>query len=121
MFGVVGDFGGGLINWFALNWIPLGKYHFNTYLAQVIIGLIFSAIWYFLFKFLIEKYNLKTPGRESDDDDAKLYSKKEYNDMKEKGVSKDDSKKNKNAEKAESFLALLGGRENIEDVTNCAN
>lgn len=121
MFGVVGDFGGGLINWFALNWIPLGKYHFNTYLAQVIIGLIFSAIWYFLFKFLIEKYNLKTPGRESDEEEAKLYSKNEYKEMKEKDASKEDSKRNnKNAEKAELFLMLLGGKENIEDVTNCA-
>jgi PTS system arbutin-like IIC component len=41
--------------------------------------------------------------------------------MKEKDVSKEGSKKkNKNAEKAESFLMLLGGKENIEDVTNCA-
>lgn len=120
MFGVVGDFGGGLINWFALNWIPLGKYHFNTYLAQVIIGLIFSAIWYFLFKFLIEKFNLKTPGRESDDEEAKLYTKKEYKEMKDQVSATEGTDKNKNAVKAELFLAALGGKENIQDVTNCA-
>ncbi|MBU3109996.1 alpha-glucoside-specific PTS transporter subunit IIBC [Clostridium lacusfryxellense] len=127
-FGVVGDFGGGLINWFALNWIPLGKYHLNTYIIQVIIGLIFSAIWYFVFVFLIRKFNFKTPGRESDDEEAKLYSKKEYKEMKEqeKGdlskTSKTNSKKSKNAnsEKAALFLEALGGKDNIEDVTNCA-
>lgn len=114
--GVVGDFGGGIINWLAVNWIPLGKFHFNTYLTQVIIGVIFTAIWYFVFKFLIEKMDLKTPGRETDSEEAKLYSKKEYTEMKE-----EKSKKvNKNAVKAELFLELLGGKENIEDITNCA-
>jgi alpha-glucoside PTS system EIICB component len=123
--GVVGDFGGGLIKWFAINWIPLGKYHFNTYLTQVIIGLIFIPIWYFIFKFLIEKFDFKTPGRESDDEEAKLYSKKEYNAMKDQekvgSIEGSKAKKlNQNAIKAELFLQLLGGKENIEDVTNCA-
>lgn len=122
-FGVVGDFGGGLINWFALNWIPLGKYHLNTYITQVVIGLIFSAIWYFVFVFLIEKFNFKTPGRENDDEEAKLYSKNEYKEM--KGQEKDDLSKGSKAEnsntiKAKRFLESLGGKENIEDVTNCA-
>lgn len=122
-FGVVGDFGGGLINWFALNWIPLGRYHYNTYITQVVIGLIFSAIWYFLFKFLIEKFNLKTPGRESDDEEAKLYSKNEYKEMKEQdkgNLAEGPKVKNSNATKAALFLEALGGKENIEDVTNCA-
>lgn len=117
VFGVVGDFGGGIINWFAVNWIPLGRFHFNTYLTQVIIGIIFSAIWYFVFKFLIEKMDLKTPGRETDSEETKLYSKKEYNDMKENAKSK---KSNQHAVKAASFLEFLGGKENIVDVTNCA-
>lgn len=122
-FGVVGDFGGGLINWFALNWIPLGKYHLNTYITQVVIGLIFSAIWYFVFVFLIKKFNFKTPGRESDDEESKLYSKKEYKDMKEQGkdvLTKTSKVKNSNAVKAAVFLEALGGKDNIEDVTNCA-
>ena len=122
-FGVVGDFGGGLINWFALNWIPLGKYHLGTYITQVIIGLIFSVIWYFLFVFLIEKFNFKTPGRESEEEESKLYSKKEYHAMKdqEKGeIARESVATNANAEKAALFLVALGGKENIEDVTNCA-
>ncbi|MDF2578417.1 MAG: system alpha-glucoside-specific transporter subunit, partial [Chlamydiales bacterium] len=75
-----------------------------------------SAIWYFVFKYLIEKMDLKTPGRETDEEETKLYSKKEYLDMKD-GNGK---KLNKNAIKATLFLELLGGKENIEDVTNCA-
>jgi PTS system arbutin-like IIC component len=122
-FGVVGDFGGGLINWFALNWIPLGSYHLNTYITQVVIGLIFSAIWYFVFVFLIEKFNFKTPGRENDDEEAKLYSKNEYKAMKgqAKGSSSEGLKaESSNTIKARLFLESLGGKENIEDVTNCA-
>ncbi|WP_111836002.1 PTS transporter subunit EIIC [Actinomyces bovis] len=36
----------------------------------VILGLIYAAIYYFLFRFLITKLNFKTPGREDDDTDA---------------------------------------------------
>ena len=41
-FGVVGNMGGGLLDFIATNWIPLGQNHWMTYVAQVIIGLIFQ-------------------------------------------------------------------------------
>ena len=47
-FGVVGNMGGGLLDFIATNWIPLGQNHWMTYVAQVVIGLIFSGI-YFLY------------------------------------------------------------------------
>lgn len=120
-FGVVGDFGGGIINWLAVNWIPLGKNHYATYITQVIIGVIFAAIWYFVFVYLIEKLDLKTPGRESDEEEAKLFSKREYNEKKVLEKEEPTVKKvNQNAVKAALFLESLGGKENIEDVTNCA-
>ncbi len=34
------------------------------------IGLIYAAIYYFLFRFVIRKWNLRTPGREEDGDTA---------------------------------------------------
>ena len=34
--------GGGLLDFIATNWIPLGQNHWMTYVAQVIIGLIFQ-------------------------------------------------------------------------------
>jgi PTS system N-acetylglucosamine-specific IIC component len=34
------------------------------------IGLAYAAIYYFLFRFVIRKWNLRTPGREDDTDAA---------------------------------------------------
>ncbi|WP_448759760.1 PTS transporter subunit EIIC [Actinomyces oricola] len=36
----------------------------------VVIGLVYGAIYYFLFRFLIARFGFKTPGREEDDADA---------------------------------------------------
>ncbi|MDV4150438.1 alpha-glucoside-specific PTS transporter subunit IIBC [Clostridium sp. AL.422] len=108
--GVVGNFSNGLIEWSALNWIPLFKYHASTYITQIIIGLIFILIYFFVFRFLILKFNFKTPGREEEDESSKLYTKADF---KEK-------QKNSGSEKARLFLEALGGKDNIADVTNCA-
>ncbi|CQR23719.1 PTS system transporter subunit IIBC [Streptococcus varani] len=118
--GVVGDFGGGLINWFFVNWLPLGQNHYMTYVTQVILGLVFGAIWYFLFVFLIRKFDFKTPGREDDDEETKLYSKSEYMEKKADKVVTTTKAKSPAVEQAEAYLTLLGGAENIQDVTNCA-
>ena len=34
----------------------------------VIVGLIYAVIYYFLFSFLIKKFNFHTPGREEEED-----------------------------------------------------
>ena len=36
----------------------------------LLIGLVYFAVYYFLFRFLILKFNFKTPGREEDDVDS---------------------------------------------------
>ncbi len=123
--GITGNFSSGLINWLALNWLPLGQNHWQQYLLQVGIGLVFSFIWFVVFRFMIIKMNLPTPGREADDEEVKLVSKKEYNATKNGEGTENDPKedivvKGGDAAKAESFLSLLGGKENIVDVTNCA-
>lgn len=111
-FGLSGNFGGGLIDWAALNWIPLFKYHSNTYITQIIIGLIFTGIYFFVFRFLIRKFNFKTPGREDENEETKLYTKADYKNKK--------SEESTQLSKAALFLDALGGNENIVDVTNCA-
>jgi len=110
-FGVSGNFGGGLIEWASLNWLPFFKYHSGTYITQIVIGLCFTAIYFFVFRFLILKFNFLTPGREEDDKEAKLYTKSDY---------KEKKSNSSNDMKAASFLEALGGSENIQDVTNCA-
>ena len=70
----------------------------------VVQGLVFFVIYYVIFKFAIEKFNLKTPGREEDDDTVE-----------EKGASKVTS----NTELAAALLPLLGGKSNIVNIDNC--
>src|SRR5699024_11259088 len=62
-FGVTGTFGGGLLEFLSLNWIPLFNNHGGVYIRQIIIGIIFFFIYFFIFKFLIEKFDIKTQGR----------------------------------------------------------
>lgn len=112
--GVVGDFGGGIINWISLNWLPLGMYHYKTYIIQVVLGIIFAGLWFVIFTFLIRKFDLKTPGREEGDEEVKLVTKSEY--MEAKGGKK----LSKAAQQAAQFMELVGGPENVQDVTNCA-
>lgn len=126
-FGVVGNFGSGLIVWVAQNWIPLFKYHANTYVIQIVIGLCFTAIYFFVFRYAIIKLKLKTPGREDDGDEAKMYTKAEYKKRKAKnkeskalGEAADGVVAVQKESMAKLFLDALGGKENIQDVTNCA-
>ena len=118
-FGVVGYFGGGLIEWVTLNWLPLFKYHAGTYLLQIGIGIIFTAIYFFVFRFAILKYNLATPGREQGDEESKLYTKADYKAKKGEAVGAKTGKVLQGGP-AVQFLQALGGKENIADVTNCA-
>ncbi|MDF2564439.1 MAG: system, alpha-glucoside-specific subunit [Massilibacillus sp.] len=117
LFGVVGSFGGGLIDALVQNWIPLFKYHSATYIMQIVVGLCFTAIYYFVFRYLIVKNDYKTPGRTEDDAEDKLYSKAEY---KAKIAMEGTMNVDERDIKAAVFLEALGGKENIKDVTNCA-
>lgn len=66
-------------------------------------------LYYFIFKFIIKKWDLNTPGRK--DDEAKLMSKKEYQAL------KNDSAK---STLETQIVTALGGAENIVGITNCA-
>lgn len=121
MFGVVGSFGGGLIDAFVQNWIPLFSYHEGTYITQMVVGLCFTAIYFFVFRYLIQKNDYKTPGRTDDDEEDKLYSKAEYKaKVALETAGAVNMKLDERDLKAKVFLDALGGRDNIKDVTNCA-
>lgn len=114
MVGVVGNFAGGLIEFIAINWIPMGGAYYMTYVKQIIVGIVFIGIYYIVFKTVILKFDIKTPGREDGEEETKFYSKADY---KEKTGS---GKGNSFTQRAQDFLDELGGAGNIEDVTNCA-
>ena len=113
-FGVVGQFDGGLINFLSMNWIPLWANHWHTWMIQIGIGLIFSVIYFFVFKLMIQHFNYATPGREAEGEDTVLINKKEY---KEKTGN---NSSNPYIERAQAYLEGLGGSGNIEDMTSCA-
>ncbi len=119
MIGLSGDFGAGLINFLTLNWLPLGSNYWFIYLLQIVIGLGFSVIYFIVFKYLILKYDFKTPGRE-DEEEVKFYTKKEY---KERNLRAKESQFNKDMEDNEidyQLIAAFGGIDNIVSISNCA-
>ena len=124
--GLSGNFGGGLIDAFVQNWIPLFSYHYMTYITQIGIGLCFTAIYFFVFRAVIRFKDYKTPGRTDDDVEDKLFTKADYK-AKQAGAagadaaaSASDMKLDERDLKAKVFLEGLGGPANIKDVTNCA-
>ncbi|WP_416325126.1 alpha-glucoside-specific PTS transporter subunit IIBC [[Eubacterium] hominis] len=110
LLGVVGVLSGGLIEMSALNFIPLMANHWQTYLTLLVVGLIFTGIYFVIFRFLILKFDFKTPGREEDDQEITFHNKQDF---KEKQAMSKDSL-------AQRILDALGGKDNIQDVTNCA-
>jgi len=120
-FGITGLMTGGLIEIASNNWIPLFSSHGSTYLLQIGIGLVFTFIYYIVFRTLILKLNIATPGREQDSESGtKLYSKKDFKDKQEGKKLASSNGGAGFSDKALSFLEALGGAENIEDVMNCA-
>ncbi len=85
----------------------------TSWIWVVIIGVIYAVVYYFLFKLMITKFNYITPGRESDDEETKLYTRKDYNAKMGKGVSPKDYI-------SALILKGLGGKENISDLDCCA-
>ena len=122
--GLSGNFGGGLIDCFVQNWIPLFSYHYATYLMQIAVGLCFTAIYFFVFRFVIQLKDYKTPGRTDDGVEDKLFTKADYK-AKQAGTAgaaaaAPGMKLDERDVKARAFLDGLGGAANIKDVTNCA-
>lgn len=84
----------------------------------VVVGLIYAVVYYFVFYFMITKMNLKTPGREPDDVEPKLYRRSDVNEAKVAKVKSAD----KRASDVVSAMILkgLGGKDNLSDVDCCA-
>ncbi len=102
-------FSGGLIDLFLFG-ILQGNAK-TSWLRIIPAGIIYFLLYYFIFTFLIKKYNLKTPGREDDDTETKLYTKADVNAAKASSSSNSVSAR---------IIQGLGGKENISDIDCCA-
>ncbi len=117
--GVGMTFSGGLID-LTLFGILQGNAKTN-WIYIVLVGIAYFFVYYFLFKFLINKFNIKTPGREDEDEETKLYTRADLN-------AKNKAKKSAANESAQAstdpvsalITAGLGGKTNIVDLDSCA-
>jgi len=117
MCGVVGNMGGGLLDQFLpQNWIPMFHNHASMMFIQIGIGLAFTCIYFVVFRTLILRFNLKTPGRE--ESEIKLYSKADYQ-VSRSQTTAAATKETKQGQAA-GILEALGGTGNILSVNNCA-
>ena len=97
-------FSAGFVDFFLSSKLPLAS---QPYML-IVQGLIFAVIYYVIFRFLITKFNLKTPGRE------------------EGSPEEDEASETTVASGAERFSVLgaqiyegLGGRDNVTSIDNC--
>lgn len=81
----------------------------------VVVGLFYAVIYYFVFYFMITKFNFKTPGREADDEETKLYTRKDMNARKEAAAAESGFDR-----VSALILKGLGGKANLSDVDCCA-
>ena len=111
-------FSGGLLDFFLFG-ILQGNAK-TSWIRVIPVGIIYFFLYYFIFKFMIKKFDFKTPGREDDDVETKLYTKADVNARKEaqngaafEGASSEDAL-------SEMITRGLGGKKNIADVDCCA-
>lgn len=114
--GVGMTFSGGVID-LTLFGILQGNAKTN-WLMIPLVGIGYFFLYFFLFRFLILKKNYRTPGRELEDGDVKLYTRADY-DAKKKAR---EGTRAARAEDAVSALILegLGGKDNILSLDCCA-
>jgi len=114
--GVGMTFSGGAIDLFLFG-ILQGNAKTN-WIYVVIVGIFYFAVYYFLFRFLILKFNFKTPGREDDTEETKLYTRADVN------ARKDQTGNTGEVGTADETSVLitrgLGGKANISDLDCCA-
>ncbi|MDO4943138.1 MAG: glucose PTS transporter subunit IIA [Lachnospiraceae bacterium] len=88
----------------------------TNWIMIVIVGIIYFFLYYAIFKFLILRLNLKTPGREDDGEVTRLYTKKH---MQAKRARKDYNKI-KDQELTIMISRALGGKDNFYNLDCCA-
>ncbi len=108
--GVGLTFSGGLID-LTLFGIMQGNAK-TSWLWIPVVGVVYFIVYYFVFSFMIRKFNYKTPGR--DDSEIKLYTRADVNARKEAGAQSSG-----NDELSAQIVAGLGGKDNIADVDCC--
>ena len=115
-------FSGGLIDFSLFGLLPAGAGVPTKWFMVLLVGAVYAVVYYFLFSLIIKKFNLKTPGRDENEEETKLYTKADYqqkNGGSEVAAASTGGAKGEIAEKAPAVLEALGGPENIVSVDAC--
>jgi len=106
--GVGMTFSGGVIDLFLFG-VLQGNEKTN-WLMIPLVGVFYFIVYFLLFRFLIQKRNYLTPGREEDDSETKLYTRADFNAKKQKA----------DAGISQLILEGLGGADNLAGLDCCA-
>ena len=82
----------------------------------VIVGIVYFVVYYFVFSWMIRKFDYKTPGRD-DSEEVKLYTRQDVNARK---AGQQGAQLSAEDEVSRQICAGLGGKKNISDVDCCA-
>ncbi|SFC89373.1 glucose-specific PTS transporter subunit IIBC [Clostridium uliginosum] len=91
-------FSGGIIDFILFGVIP----NRTRWWLAIVVGLCFSVIYYFGFRFFIRKFDLKTPGREDDDI-----------------LASTPSTRKEGSALANAIIGAFGGKENLDNLDAC--
>ena len=126
--GVGMTFSGGIID-FLLFGVLQGQKKTNWIMIPIV-GIVYFAVYYLFFGFIIRKFNFATPGRETDGSEVKLYTRADYDDRKKRRRTSDETVPPSEPALSDADVGLestsslilrgLGGRENIENIDACA-
>lgn len=126
--GVGMTFSGGIID-FLLFGVLQGQKKTNWIMIPVV-GIVYFAVYYLLFGFMIKKFNFITPGRELDGSEVKLYTRADYEGKKHRAGGRAGDAPPAEPELSDADVGLestsslilrgLGGRENIDNIDACA-
>ena len=111
--GVGMTFSGGIID-MSLFGILQGNAKTN-WIYIILVGIVYFFVYWGIFTFLIRRFNFKTPGREADNEETKLYTRADVNARNTQKSSGD-----KNDFVSALILRGLGGKENISYIDCCA-
>ena len=116
--GVGMTFSGGFID---LTLFGILQGNAKTNWVQILwVGAIYFVVYYFLFGFLIRKFNYKTPGREDVEGEVKLYTRADYNAKRAKEDSAGVAEEKSAVSLAAQIVESLGGAGNIKNLDSCA-
>lgn len=116
--GVGYTFSGGALDFIIYGIIPGNDR--TQWISILIVGVVYAFIYYFVFRYMILKFNIKTPGRDDSVDEVKLHTKSDYLEKKTQETSAISNHLTDAQKISIDIIEGLGGLDNIQEIDSCA-